>query len=297
MDSLLKALLGLGLTGIAMNVLLVATVLKIKQRHEDITLALLLAVADIFVATTTVTSSSLLLARSSTPLLADICRFVTFIDFVLLYAAMALVALISLVRRSRVVCKRIPTFFWVLLSIMSVLYFPAVMLSALRGEFQISPSGMDCPGQMSDSFLSLAVASLLGTSMLILLVTTIWGYLSIILHLSEPSEVCLVPKALHPIAGNHPIAISLPRATSLNIGVLVRIVGIVIVYLVLIVPPALMLLASTTKLVRLTTNVKLVFAIFASTLSIANPSLILFAHSTIYNQLISSFRPLPSTPT
>lgn len=279
MDLILKFLLGLGLAGIATNGLLVATVLKIKKRHDDMNLALALSAADIAVASTTVAASFLRVSHYS-PIL---CRLVGLVDFALLFVAMVLVALISLVRWSRVVNRKIPVAFWVFTGAMSLLYFPAVVLSTLRSEFEVSPSGLDCASHASA--LSLAVASLLGIGMLVLLVFTLWGYLSILLHFTETSQRCFLPKALTPTVNFHSPA----KQPQPNRAVLARILGMAIVYVTLIVPPATILLAS--HVFRLADTVKLIFAVFISTFSIANPCLVLFAHSTIYLQLVAWFRP------
>ncbi|KAJ9086952.1 hypothetical protein DSO57_1038197 [Entomophthora muscae] len=270
-DEFVYVLLGLAVAAVVTNLVLVWVVMSVRNKSREVWLALTLAGVDVTLAMLVIVNFSLKLDNVFT--MEEMCRFKGPLDFVLIFASMTLVSIISIERSSVAVSKRVTAGVWGLLGLVSGVFLMLVMTETVRGEFTVTASGLACATVSSNSPLSAALLFVLSSSILTFLLVTVTSYVRVLFLLSGWGLI--EPKPSPPDHIN-------PAAKK---SVMVRILTISSIYLLILGPLSLTMLMESLKLVKAPDVASLIVSIQLAFVSIVNPCIILFAHTAIYRQL------------
>ncbi|KAJ9064277.1 hypothetical protein DSO57_1032228 [Entomophthora muscae] len=264
-------LLAIGVTAVLCNSLLIRLSRRIPQRSTELKFAVMLASIDMAIPTLAIGTS--LLANwhaDGLERLQALCQVKGPIDFLLQYLSLLVVAIIAMVRFSKVRGTQIPAKVWTLVIVYTTLYFTLVLLTALNSEFYTSPSGCDCAPVAKASFLSALVVFWLGFSMLIFLPITLYCYTGILSYVRETRAKV--------------------NTTHISRRVLARVISTCIIYFILVLPSSIFIMMEATHNSAILDKLSLAISILMALIPVANPCLVLFAHSLIFEQLKLSFQ-------
>ncbi|KAJ9056206.1 hypothetical protein DSO57_1035533 [Entomophthora muscae] len=277
LDDCTLVLLGLAVVSLVTNILLAWVVVSLRKRNCEVRLSLVLAVVDMALAV--LAMISFVTQKVDPSRLPTMCKIKGPLDFVLIFASMLLVATIGMERSSVVVSKKTSFGVWAGLTFLALMFLTAVMAGVVSGEFTVSASGLDCTPDATASKLSVFVLFLLGSSLLALLGVTLYSYFGILVHIGEWDFFEAKPISNFPQP---------PRTTP----VIIRITAIAVVYLLLLGPCSILIISEALQLSKESQSTSLFISFILATISIANPCLILFAHTTIFYALKQKFNHL-----
>ncbi|KAJ9088306.1 hypothetical protein DSO57_1024443 [Entomophthora muscae] len=246
------------------NGLLFQLALRLQHRTAELKLAVILACVDMTIAILCISSSFFTNQNlNNTDRLQLLCRFKGPVDFLLLYSSFLLVALIAMERFSKVRDSSISLWVWILLSIYTATFTSLVLITAVRSEFYLSPSGIDCNTIPEVSVFSFAVLIGFGGFMFISLLVTLYCYMDILGYVRETSS----------------------KARTTHKHVLARAIIICGIYLLLIVPCSILITVEATYKYNALNRISLAITFLVNLNIVANACITLFAHSLIFDQL------------
>ncbi|KAJ9088024.1 hypothetical protein DSO57_1027217 [Entomophthora muscae] len=259
-------LLAIGVTAVLCNSLLIRLARRIPQRSTELRFAVMLASIDMAIPTLAIGTS--LLANwhaDGLERLQALCQVKGPIDFLLQYLSLLIVAIIAMERFSKVRGTQIPAMVWNLVIVYTTVYFTLVLMTALSNEFYTSPSGCDCAPVAKTSFLSALVIFGLGFSMFLSLAITLYCYTGILGYVRETGAKL--------------------NTTRISRSVLVRVISTCVIYLLLVSPSSILIMMEATHNSAILDKLSLAISILVAIIAVANPCLVLFAHSLIFEQL------------
>lgn len=260
-----------GLLGIGLNVLLIYIALNIQARRREINYVIVLAMADIILPVLAVADALVYMAtRISVKANPLACTFQGPLAFFLPVFSMAMVAIIALERYVAVFGTRLWRGTHALLATACAAFLAVnVLLSAVSG-YDTGKSGIRC-NPLPHPFLPQLMTAMLLLLLCSLLATTLFSYLRI---LAYATQVDMDAKA----------ARSCSRHRQRR-RLLIRIGATSLVYFLLIAPTCLLIPieAFAPEHAREAICIAIYFTLFL--VSVANPCLVLFAHSTFYHRL------------
>ncbi|KAJ9064273.1 hypothetical protein DSO57_1032224 [Entomophthora muscae] len=257
-------ILAIGVVAVLCNCLLVRLARRLHHRTVEIRLAVVLACIDISVTLLTI-SGSLLNNWYGNDLnkLQQFCHIKGPVDFVLQYSSSLAVAVIAMVRFSKVRGTTIPVWVWIVLGVCAAAFAGLVLVTALRSEFYPSPSGVDCIPIGEISIFSSAVLFSLGLFMFLSLAITLFCYLCILGYVRGTSS----------------------KVTGIRKHVLARVTGICVVYLLLVAPSSVLIMMQAIFKYEALNQISLATTFLVDINTVANACITLFAHSLIFGQL------------
>ncbi|KAJ9069117.1 hypothetical protein DSO57_1021902 [Entomophthora muscae] len=265
-------LFGIGVVAVVANSLLMWIARCLKDHSKEIQFAMMLACVDmglgLLIILTSLMNSHF---HENLDLFQTFCMIKGPIDFILLFLSLVLVAIIAMERLCKVKDTSIPRPVWIAIGTCTAIYTTLVAIAAIRGEFSASISGCDCTPAINESLLSACVVFALGFFMALSLVAAVFSYICIL---------GLVKKA-RAKRGDY------PKHSS----AILRVITISFIYFSLIAPSSILIMMEGTRSHFSSHILDIVISILNALNSIANPCLILFAHSLIFDQLKSSFQP------
>ncbi|KAJ9085282.1 hypothetical protein DSO57_1015667 [Entomophthora muscae] len=248
------------------NGLLFQLARRLQHRIAELKLAVILACVDMTIALLCISSSFFTNQNlNNTDRLQFLCRFKGPVDFLLLYSSFLLVALIAMERFSKVRDSSISL--WILLSIYTATFTSLMLITAVRSEFYLSPSGIDCNTIPEVSVFSFAVLIGFGGFMFISLLVTLYCYMDILGYVRETSS----------------------KAKTTHKHVLARAIIICGIYLLLIVPCSILIAVEVTYKYNALNRISLAISFLENLNIVANACITLFAHSLIFDQLQQTF--------
>ncbi|KAJ9088027.1 hypothetical protein DSO57_1027221 [Entomophthora muscae] len=271
-DDFVYVLLVEAVAAVVTNLVLVWVVMSVRNKSREVWLALTLAGVDVTLAMLVIVNFSLKLDNVFT--MEEMCRFKGPLDFVLIFASMALVSIISLERSSVAVSRRVTAGVWGLLGLVSGVFLSLVFVETINMEFTVTASGLACAPVASNSPLSAFLLFVLSASIFTFLIITFVSYVRILVLLGgwgliEPKPDS--PDQINPVLRKR--------------SVMIRILSISFIYLLLLAPCSLTMMMESLKVVKAPDVASLIISILLATVSIINPCIILFAHTAIYRQL------------
>ncbi|KAJ9088184.1 hypothetical protein DSO57_1025737 [Entomophthora muscae] len=268
-DGFLYALLGLVAVSVVANMVLVWVATSVRDKGREVRLALALAGVDIVLAMLVMSNFILKLAKVSN--MEMVCQIKGPLDFIFIFTSMALVSIISIERSSIAVSKRAAAGVWALLGLVTSIFLGLVCIEAIRKEFTVSASGLACAPVASKSPLSAALLLVLSSSLFVFLLMTVMSYLRILIILGEWGSTERKNEMFTPILRRKPV--------------MHRILVIATIYFLLLAPCSLAILVESLNLIKEADLASTIVSLLLVTVSIANPCVILFAHTAIYRQL------------
>ncbi|KAJ9055340.1 hypothetical protein DSO57_1004857 [Entomophthora muscae] len=261
-------ILTIGILAILANILLIWTARRLHQQALEIKCAMLLAVVDIAIAVLAI--SACILDNFPPNDEGNFLAFCTIkgpIDFLLKYSSLVLVALMAIKRFYKVKGIDIPLSIWIVIAFCSILFTILVIMAVVYNEFH-TLSGNNCMPIAANSILSATVVFALGFFMLFSLFATLFAYLNIIVIVKQVQ-----------------LRIGQP---SKDRAVVCRVFSISLIYLLLIAPSSVFVMMEGSRSFARSDLINLSISLLTCLNAIANPCLVLFAHSIIFKQLKSS---------
>ncbi|KAJ9066066.1 hypothetical protein DSO57_1013288 [Entomophthora muscae] len=272
-----RVLFDLSFLAVILNLLLIAVALKVPKRPRDINLAIVLSMFDVFLALTTM--AIVVQAGSFVPdEMKRSCRVLGPIGFILLYMSTGLVASISIERWSRISGRRLSRLSQATVAVYSLFYFSCVGMAVLSDQFDATPSGLDCTVDVSESWFNAGMVFLLGLNFVLMLCVSLYSYVAVYIHIRSVTK--------RPADPTRP-------PMSINHRVKIRIIITMLVYAILVTPAALFLFLEALQLLENLYYTSLFASILIAAVPVANACLVLFAHSLVFTQLLSLFKPAP----
>ncbi|KAJ9078813.1 hypothetical protein DSO57_1002874 [Entomophthora muscae] len=267
----------LGVVAILMNMMLIGIVIGIPNRKRELNLSLMLAIVDTINPVTAITTTAYVLVTGKGPeQMQGACKVKGPIDFLIIYASMLLVAVVARSRLAVVLDKHIHIIEKIALFLYTAFYCGVVVWIGYYDEYQVSPSGVDCAPNAHLNTRSALLVFLLGLSLLISTAIALSCYSSILWFLYRNYR-----NLEH--TTNKPTVSLIPRASNVNRQVIYRTAAVCSVYLLLSVPAGILLMMEATVTLPYTDTLSFVISVCVSLSTIANPCLVLFAHSIIYH--------------
>ncbi|KAJ9055343.1 hypothetical protein DSO57_1004860 [Entomophthora muscae] len=264
-------LLLIGLVAVIANSMLLWIAYQLINYSLEIKLAMALALADLILALLIICSFCLNNWVYNAPETFKLfCKFKGPTTFLLFYFSLVLIGLIAMERYYKVRSSTIPPIIWFLIIICTATFIVLVALSAIYGEFSASLTGCDCAPLAKNSTLSAIVIFSLGFLMLASVVTALFGYVGVLRFLLQTQA-----RMNHTFESSHKVKI--------------RVLSISLIYLLLIAPAAILIMMEGTNLFMPSELLSLVITTLIALTTIADPCLILFSHSLIFEQLRHSF--------
>ncbi|KAI0243454.1 hypothetical protein L0F63_007107, partial [Massospora cicadina] len=257
-----------------MNGLLVGMGLRIRHRPREMTLVLALAVIDMILPILTIPAAIYhMTTGTSIDTIPNACNVKGTVDFIGIFLSMLLVATIALTRASRILRCRIPHSIKFILAAFAVTFVILILACAVRDEFRILADGIDCAPIATTSNLSRTVLILHSFALLMFLAITVTCYLRILTSIAIDID-------------RHQFdfqTINPPKAP-----VIIRTSIIILSYLLLILPPAILLFLEAILPITRVKAINTPIDVFLASIALLNPTLVLFAHSIIFHQLALS---------
>ncbi|KAJ9055336.1 hypothetical protein DSO57_1004853 [Entomophthora muscae] len=269
-------LLTIGTLAVMTNLLLLCIARQLRNHTSEIKFAMLLALVDMGLGILIVCTS--LLNTWFDNGFETFCKIKGPIDFLLLYLSPVLVAIIAMERYCKVRGTTISSSTWAAMAMYTVAYSSLIALAAAQSEFSTSLSGCDCTPIATNSLISAAVLFMLGFSMFLSLIVAIFSYLRILCFIN----VFQINKTYNPLA----------KRTK----VYLRVITICLIYLLLIAPASILIMLEGSRNSNESNVLNITVSLLVAMNDIANPCLILFAHSLIFDQLKSSFQAESHSP-
>ncbi|KAJ9072960.1 hypothetical protein DSO57_1021588 [Entomophthora muscae] len=268
-----NGLLMIGTLAVVMNCILILVSLRIGVRKVDVDLAVVLAAVDIALTSITLcTTAVLLVSGRDLSSLDRICLVKGPVDFLGLFVSALLVMLIAIKRYMCAFDKRVPKVLVLGMLGYSLGYVTLVAVTVVRGEFSKSPSGIDCAPNALASASAASLVFMLGFSLLVFLLVTLACYLRICVLLMFQLE-------------------QKPSSVFRRIRLAVRPIAITSTYFVLIAPSSvLIMMESFGTSVDVAEKASIVISVCLYSVSLANPCLVLFAHTLFYDRLWACVR-------
>lgn len=261
-------LLGIGAVGVLANCVLLWTARQLTCHSRELRFAVALSLVDMGLSVLIITTS---LVNNWGSGFAAFCAVKGPIDFVLLFLSLVLVAVIALERYCKVRGAAIPQAAWGGIAGVTAGYTALVGVVAARREFSTSMSGVDCTPVIDQSLLAAGVVFALGFCMFVSLAVALFAYLRILGLVRRARQTGYDPHSRH-------------RKVGLRVG------SISAIYLLLIAPSSVFIMLEGARHRVALHVLDVVITILNALVSIANPCLILFAHSLIFEQLTSAFK-------
>ncbi|KAJ9072953.1 hypothetical protein DSO57_1021582 [Entomophthora muscae] len=277
-----RCLVGLGVVAVVMNVVLVVISARIVRRRLEVDLAIALAVVDMMLACIMAIGTCLMVVNDfDEDVMLAICRFKGPVDFAGLYLSMMLVALIGVFRYSHVFAVRIGRKLYLGLGVAGSMYSGLLVRCVMFDEFKVSPSGIDCAPDSDKSHWSRLLIFFNGVALLVFLLVTLACYLRIMFAVVQapPRDGCFVEMKQGSLAGEAP-----PPSLLLRARIAIRPLTISTTYFILIAPACMLIIfEAVTFTGDYLKHTSLIVSLCLSNIALANPILILFAHTAIYN--------------
>ncbi|KAJ9061132.1 hypothetical protein DSO57_1023477 [Entomophthora muscae] len=259
-----------GVVGLILNILLVYLGHRIPNRRLEIKYAMLLATLDGLVPSVTiVVKSTFLLSGIDLRINTVTCSMIGAMNYILIFLSLLLVMLIAVERSCSVFSERVPAWMWFTMWIYVAFYIGLIGYAAGNGYFVLTPAKTNCTPIAHHSPLSALVLALFGASLCMFLLVTIGCYLRIlrfVLHAKRENQ-------------SHT---SLPDVNTNSVTT--RTIVICTIYFLLIFPPAILLILLGTGILQESLVVSLAISLMLFSISFANPALVIFAHSIIFEQ-------------
>ncbi|KAJ9072965.1 hypothetical protein DSO57_1021593 [Entomophthora muscae] len=258
----------IGSLAVVMNGVLILVFLRMQERTRDIDLAGVLTVVDIVLAGITMcTNAVLLISGQDLSGLDSICSIKGPVDFLGLFSSALLVMLIAAIRYTSVFKLTFPNSLVLGMVGYSLGYVALVVVTVVRGEFSKSPSGIDCAPNALVSTSAASLVFMLGFSLLVFLLVTLACYLRICVLLMFQYE-------------------QKPSPLLWRIRLAIRPIMFVLIYFILIAPSSILIMLETFgSFVDIARKTSVVISVCLYSVSLANPCLVLFAHSLFHNRL------------
>ncbi|KAJ9055335.1 hypothetical protein DSO57_1004852 [Entomophthora muscae] len=264
-------LLAIGCVAVPTNILVVWMAWRLRHRSIEIRIALILALVDMLLAGLIVLTSLLNLGCVGLfHSFRSFCRFKGPVDFILLYVSLVLVSLIAITRYFKVKSSSIPHLIWVIIVACTSLYGSVICIAAAKGEFSTSLSGFDCTPIATNSIISAVVQFSLGFFMFVSFMAGLFAYLGI----------------LSCVDTAHDVSCSTTHRPKL---VLIRVACILLTNLSLVAPSSVLIMLEGSRNSNESNLLSSVVSILVALNILANPCLVLFAHSGISKNLMSFF--------
>ncbi|KAJ9048135.1 hypothetical protein DSO57_1038069 [Entomophthora muscae] len=260
--------LTIGTVAVLANSLLIWTARRLQHYTLEIKLALVLASVDMALAIVIMCSSIL----NNWQLDDDesfqvVCGIKDIVCLLLLFASLALVAMIALERYYKARGSTIPACVWALVGVYTGIYIVLVAVVASRSEISSSLVGYECVTLDGGSVLSNALVSILGLSVFGYLALGLSAYLRILKLASKAQKTVQTPQARHTL-------------------LLIRIASNLIIYVLLITPLSLLIILEGSGYPPTAYTPNTLVTTLVALLLVANPCLVLFSHSLMFEQLI-----------
>ncbi|KAJ9064747.1 hypothetical protein DSO57_1027100 [Entomophthora muscae] len=272
--------LGVAVVGVVMNLLLITLALRAKHELKEIKMVVGLALVDLVVPLLSIGCVVYHLVTKQD--IANGCNVKGVIDFGGVFLSMLLVSIISLVRCSVILNWRIPTVLKLFLAGFVSVYFCLVALCASLEEFYVLEAEIYCSPISTTSPISMAVLLLHASALLVFLTITVTSYTRILISIvlsATPEEFV----SLHSMQ-------SKDSSWVTRKPVLIRTSAIIISYLFIVLPPSILLFIEAILQQQVASSLNTPIDLFLVSISILNPTLVLFAHSIIFQQLMILFR-------
>ncbi|KAJ9069318.1 hypothetical protein DSO57_1019728 [Entomophthora muscae] len=266
----------IGVAAVLTNLALMWIAWRLRYCTKEIRLAVLLASVDTTLAIFTIWTSVLSSWNGGFEHMIVFCKYKGPFDFLLLYLSLVLVALIAMTRYFKIREASIPLPIWIVTGSCTTLYAILISVVAAQGEFAPSWSGCDCTPNASKSLISASLLFFLGFSMFVSLLATLFAYLRVLCFVKETKLM-----SSHNLKAKH--------------KVMVRVIGISCIYLFLIAPSSMFIMLEGSRNSNESTVLNGIISILNALNNIANPCIVLFAHSSIYEQLRLIFRSIWTT--
>ncbi|KAJ9066188.1 hypothetical protein DSO57_1011963 [Entomophthora muscae] len=287
--SVMEFYVGVGVAVMAMgsillNCLLLCVVLTIRNRKLELNFSIALAVFGIIKpAITLSTTAFVLVTNPDASLMNQACRVKGPFDFICTFANMALVAIVARLRCSTVLGKAIHTAECVAFGTFSVMYSCVIGVVGFNDLFRASPSGVDCSSSSSENISSAVLVFLLGFALLLFSVVALVSYFSILYFLK--SQYATLNK-------EHSTNL-IPKNTPTLRPVFIRTLAVCSIFFFFVIPASILIMVEATTTIP--PFLSLAISICLALDALANPCLVLFAHSVIYSRLKLYIRRLSQT--
>ncbi|KAJ9048729.1 hypothetical protein DSO57_1031828 [Entomophthora muscae] len=262
----------IALLALAMNILLIATVVNISRFSPVMALILALTLVDMIIPIVTIIAVSYnIYTGNPIDAIPNACNLKGPIDFIGIFLSMLLVSLIALFRASRIV-GHTPLYSTVpILGLFSLVFISLVIACAVQGEFRVLADGVDCAPISSTSSLSRVVLILHSFALLLFLCITVCCYIQILISSSNNSK-------------DFPEVVT--SRWAVKRPVVIRITATITSYLLITLPPAVLLFLEATLIRTKVFNTPI--DLFLTSIPLLNPTLILLSHSLLFQQLLLS---------
>lgn len=275
----------LGVGALALNVLLVVLGLRVPNRKLEITYAMLLAALDVLVPTATIViRSSILYSGIDLRTLPAACSAIGAFHYTTIFMSLLLVTLIAVERSCSVFSERVPAWMWRVVWCYVAFYGCLVVYASSTGLFVLAPSGSNCTLIAHHSPLSAALLVLFGGSLLAFLVVTLACYLRILRFvLNTQREHDLASMRFMPTSQREAI----PKVSTAPVTV--RTLLICLIYFALVFPACVLLVLLGLEAIPESLYTNLLISLMLFSICLANPAIVIFAHSLIFEQLRDLF--------
>ncbi|KAJ9051255.1 hypothetical protein DSO57_1006178 [Entomophthora muscae] len=280
--------LSLAVVGLGMNGVLIFLAVRAKHESREMVVVVGLAVVDMVLPMFTIASViyNLITRRpiDSVPLM---CTIEGVVDFVSVFMSMFLVAAIALVRLSHVIKWDIPFGLRYALASFALVFVGLCVACGLRNEFYILESNIYCAPVAATSPISMAVLVLHSLSLLVFLGIALACYAKII------SALLSSYRDFNAINLHNDIAIAPTQHWETKRPGIIRTTVIILSYLITILPPSILMFLEAVLPMPISKSLNTPIDLFIVSISILNPSLVLFAHSAIFKELTLLFTHTP----
>lgn len=262
-----------GVGAVAMNLLLVVLVLRMRTWQREIKYALALAVLDMLIPCTVLAFKGIVWMGFRPSSYAGVCGVLGAAFYVGVFSSLVLVMLVAIERYRVVFGCRFSGWLGCVLGGHVAGFFALVGVAAARGHF-VSEGESLCAPDAAHGGLAQACMVAFGVSLFLLLAGTLFCYIRILFFVAATTTM--------------DIEMSQPRAggNSRLAPVAMRTTLICAIYFTLVTPACLALVLLGTRAIDEAGISSQVASMSLFTLSCANPFLVIFAHSATFERLV-----------